>query len=235
MAAGQPGGGSTALRELLLGHGPGQLHLSAVRARAEELKRSLEAIIQQLQFAADRLQWSDTLDRFTVINVQYQHLQDALRPLLRQFAAYPRSVNQSNAPILPIMLATKLLPEMEAEERALLSALAAEQQQVPAGGGSGGADVPQLSLAEQFAWIQDQERELNHLIDALVREEEGLLGAKGARRRELAAAVAKAAAAPPPAAPGRPAAAPAGARPGQQQQPAPDPLLAAVAFGAGLI
>jgi len=34
------------------------------------------------------------LDRFAVINVQYQHLQDALRPMLRQFAAYPRSVNQ---------------------------------------------------------------------------------------------------------------------------------------------
>lgn len=36
----------------------------------------------------------DVLDRFAVINVQYQHLLDALRPLLRQFAAYPRSVNQ---------------------------------------------------------------------------------------------------------------------------------------------
>lgn len=37
---------------------------------------------------------SEALDRFAVINVQYQHLVDALRPLLRQFAAYPRSVNQ---------------------------------------------------------------------------------------------------------------------------------------------
>ena len=32
-----------------------------------------------------------------MINVQYQHLVDALRPLLRQFAAYPRSVNQVGA------------------------------------------------------------------------------------------------------------------------------------------
>lgn len=76
------------LRELLMGHGQGQLHLSAVssvdrwliacfwctrgapgpaprthlvclqvRARAEELKRSLDQIIQSLQYAADRVQW----------------------------------------------------------------------------------------------------------------------------------------------------------------------------------
>lgn len=73
------------LRELLMGHGQGQLHLSAVsimiqmmgvgrrepstanqsdrslclqvRARAEELKRSLDQIIQNLQYAADRVQW----------------------------------------------------------------------------------------------------------------------------------------------------------------------------------
>ncbi len=140
---------------------------------------------------------------------------------------------QSNAPILPIMLATKLLPEMEGEERELLAALAAEQQQ-PTGGGGGSADALQLSLAEQFAWVQDQERELNHLIDALVREEEGLLGAKGPRRRELAAAAAQAAAAAPPAPPGLAGQGPLAVRPGGQQQAAPDPLLAAVAFGAGL-
>lgn len=44
---------------------------------------------------------TDTLDRYAVINVQYQHLQDALRPLLRQFAAYPRSVNQVGAVSVP--------------------------------------------------------------------------------------------------------------------------------------
>ena len=40
---------------------------------------------------------AEALDRFAVINVQYQHLLDALRPMLRQFAAYPRSVNQVRA------------------------------------------------------------------------------------------------------------------------------------------
>lgn len=126
------------------------------------------------------------------------------------------------------MLATKLLPEMEAEERVLLAALEAEQQLPAAGDGS--ADAPQLSLAEQFAWVQDQERELNHLIDALVREEDGILGAKGPRRRELAAAAAQAAAAAPGNPPGQAGQGSQASRP----RAAPDPLLAAVAFGAGL-
>lgn len=143
---------------------------------------------------------------------------------------------QTNAPILPIMLATKLLPEMEAEEAALLAQLAAAQQ--PGGGGSGAGagpgQPPALSVAEQFAWVQDQERQLNYLVDQLAREEGGPLGAKSERRRQLAAAVAQAAAA------GSTAGAapqPAGAQRGAAQQQAaqpPDPLLAAVTSGVGL-
>ncbi|EFN57634.1 hypothetical protein CHLNCDRAFT_142742 [Chlorella variabilis] len=223
---------NTALKELLLGSGSGQLNLSAVRARAEELKRSLDQIIQGLQFAADRVQWPDVLDRFAVINVQYQHLLDALRPLLRQFAAYPRSVNQTNAPILPIMLATKLLPEMEGEEAELLQELEAERRR--RGGEGQAAAAAQLSMAEQFAWVQDQEQQLNHLIDQLAREEGSPLGER--RRKEVQAAAAKAAAAT--AAPATRPPAPAARQPQQGGPPrgpgAPDPLLAAVTFGTGL-
>lgn len=45
-----------------------------------------------------------------MVNVQFQYLLDQLRPLLRHSVAHPKSVNATNAPILPIMLATKLLP-----------------------------------------------------------------------------------------------------------------------------
>lgn len=147
------------------------------------------------------------------------------------------------------MLATKLLPEMEAEERALLAALHPQKQQQGHGSGgasdgasgasgTGGAGAPLESLppAEQFAWVADQERELNHLIDALAGDEGGVLGSKGERRRELQAAVGKAVAAAAAAAV-PPAAAPPAAvgSPGQPRKlPPPDPLLAAVTFGAGL-
>jgi hypothetical protein len=192
--------------------------------------------------------------------VQYQHLLDALRPLLRQFAAYPRSVNQvgagllgsadptwralvprprrephpaahapflqSNAHVLPIMLATKLLPEMEAEEQRLLQQLEREQQ---LSGAAHSGPPAALSIAEQFAWVQDQEQELNHLVDQLARGDASPLGEK--RRKEVQAAAARAAAA---VAPATPAPGAAMQRGRAQQASPPDPLLAAVAFGAGL-
>lgn len=34
------------------------------------------------------------LDRFTVVNVQCQHLEEQLRPMLRHWVAHPKSVNQ---------------------------------------------------------------------------------------------------------------------------------------------
>ena len=150
------------------------------------------------------------------------------------------------------MLATRLLPEMEAEERALLAALGPQPPGGDGGdgasGGAGGAapaptPLEALPLAEQFAWVADQERELSHLVDVLAGEEGGLLGPKSERRRELATAVAKAsaaaaAAAAAVAAPAQPAAAAAAAGPpgpgGRPKAPPPDPLLAAVACGAGL-
>ena len=54
----------------------------------------------------------------------------------------PACLSQSNAPILPIMLATKLLPEMEAEEQALLQQLVEEQRPYAAGAGAAGAPPP---------------------------------------------------------------------------------------------
>lgn len=58
-----------------------------------------------------------------MLNVQWQQLELELRPLLRHYVAHPISVNQSNAPILPIMLASKPLPEMEEGEAELTGEL----------------------------------------------------------------------------------------------------------------
>ena len=46
-----------------------------------------------------------------------------LRLLLRHYLVHPISVNQSNAAVLPIMLSSKPLPEMEAQETALAAEL----------------------------------------------------------------------------------------------------------------
>lgn len=66
---------------------------------------------------------SDALERYGVLNVQWQQLEEELRPLLKHYVAHPISVNQSNAHILPILLASKALPEMEARDMELLDEL----------------------------------------------------------------------------------------------------------------
>lgn len=156
---------------------------------------------------------SDALDKFAVLNIQVQHLSAQLRPLLQHYSAYPRSVNQTNAPILPIMLATKLLPEQEAEQEELLA--------------SGDAPEGVKDCARAVA-------ELAALVAALT-QNGGPLDPKGPLRTQLTAAVKAASesrrpattttapAAPPPRAPAPPAPLEGG-----------DLLLAAACYGEGL-
>ncbi|GAB4823927.1 hypothetical protein N2152v2_010973 [Parachlorella kessleri] len=233
-AAVRPTGAQAAFRDQLMGHGKGQMNLAALRSRAEEVKRSIDRMIQALQFAADRLQWSDALEQFSVLNVQHQYLVDQLRPLLKHWVVHPRSVNQSNAALLPIMLATKLLPEMEEEEAALL-----EGQRHQLG---------DMDIAGQLLAVGEQTELFNRALDALTQhtpQSQGLLDPKGPRRKELAAALARAAPTAGPSASGQGAAGagrpPQGMGPGQQgaaggasKLEGPELLLAAVSYGAGL-
>jgi hypothetical protein len=162
---------------------------------------------------------SDILDRFAVMNVQLQHLFDQLRPLLRHYAARPRAVNQTNAPLLPIMLASKLLPEQEAEA----ASLAAE----------GGGMAEEVALREAATH--------NRLVDLLTQQGGGgggVLDPRGQKRKAMQLESARAAAAVTAAAARQQQQ--ATVRPGQQaagRGPAlegPALLLAAAGYGAGL-
>jgi hypothetical protein len=137
--------------------------------------------------------------------VQLQHLQTQLRPALRHYAVHPRSVNQTNAPMLPIMLATKLLPEQEAEREQLLLGVEGGREALPA--------------------VEEGDAALRVAVAGLA-EGEGVLNPKGQRRTQLAAAVRAAVDAPPVEVEHLGAGAPAlegGAA-----------LLAAASYGAGL-
>ena len=113
------------------------------------------------------------MDKFAVLNIQLQHLSAQLRPLLQHYAAYPRSVNQTNAPILPIMLATKLLPEQEAEENALLT----------------NASSPAATqLEKDVAAVAKATSELAALVDSLT-QNGGALDPKGPSRMKINASV----------------------------------------------
>lgn len=94
-----------------------------VRSRAEELRRSMDQLGVALSLAADRVAWADALERFGVLCVQWAQLEPEVRPLLKHYVAHPVSVNQSNAAALPILLASRGLPDAEAADAALLEDL----------------------------------------------------------------------------------------------------------------
>eukprot|EP00891_Asterochloris_glomerata_P008511 jgi/Astpho2/8511/Aster-x1523 len=68
------------------------------------------------------------LERFAVMNTQHQAIVSQLQPLLTQFVAFPKAVtNQELAQLLPVMLSTMLLPEMEQEQGRLQDQLKQHQ------------------------------------------------------------------------------------------------------------
>ncbi|KAK9805476.1 hypothetical protein WJX72_000336 [[Myrmecia] bisecta] len=140
-------------RRLLMGNAKGNMNLNAVKARGEDLRKSLDQIVTALQFNAHNIKWNDILNRFAVLNVQYHNLAEQLRPLLKHYVVFPKSVNQQNATILPIMLASKALPEMEAEEAELLA--------------GHHAAMGSMRVEEQYEALGAETDNLNRVIDQL--------------------------------------------------------------------
>jgi hypothetical protein len=117
------------------------------------------------------------MDKFAVLNIQLQHLSTQLRLLLQHYAVHPTSVNQTNAPILPIMLATKLLPEQEAEQDALLVT-----DSIP------NSIATAATIEQELAACSKATAKLAALVDSLT-QNGGPLDAKGPARMKLAASV----------------------------------------------
>jgi len=118
------------------------------------------------------------MDKFAVLNIQLQNLSSQVRPLLQHYAVCPRSVNQSNAPILPIMLATKLLPEQEAEQIALLGNITIDNS----------SSAAAVTIETEMAAVAKRTAELAALVDSLT-QNGGPLDAKGDARIKLTASV----------------------------------------------
>jgi hypothetical protein len=118
------------------------------------------------------------MDKFAVLNIQLQHLSAQLRPLLQHYTAVPRSVNQTNAPILPIMLATKLLPEQEAEQNTLLANSSTMTE----------TSTTVETIEKEMAMCSKATAELAALVDSLTHNG-GPLDAKGPARVKMAASV----------------------------------------------
>mmetsp|Transcript_3848 Transcript_3848/g.7838 ORF Transcript_3848/g.7838 Transcript_3848/m.7838 type:complete len:197 (-) Transcript_3848:55-645(-) len=101
--------------DMYMGNRPGQLNMANIRRRASDIVQQIDELLFALRSAPHLLQWRDVVDKYAVLNVQLQQLQEQLRPVAHHYALHPKSVNQMNSVTLPIMLASRLYPEQEKE------------------------------------------------------------------------------------------------------------------------
>jgi len=163
--------------QLLMGSGSNQLNLKAVRDHAVALRRSVDEAVQAL--ALDNpahnqgpLHWESCLKKYSVINQQVMGLRDQIRGILKQVVVMPRFVDSpSVAHALPIQLASKLTPEMDAKDAGTIASVSA--------GPLGRGDV-----GTQYEQVSSQLDDFNRFVSSLTAAG-GVLDAKGALRTEI--------------------------------------------------
>eukprot|EP00249_Psilotum_nudum_P022862 c28663_g1_i2 orf=228-1868(+) len=95
-----------------------QLNLESIRTRAQDLFNAISRILHTFQTSPQH-KWSEVLSQFSMVNIELLTFVEDIKPILKMFVVHPKNVNAESAQILPIMLSSKLLPEMEAEETSL--------------------------------------------------------------------------------------------------------------------
>ncbi|CAN6205065.1 unnamed protein product [Urochloa humidicola] len=98
-----------------------QLNLEGMRARAVGLYKAISRILEDFDVIARTNpaaspKWQDALGQFSMVSMELFKIVEDIKNVSKVFVVYPRNVNAENAPILPVMLSSKLLPEMEVEE-----------------------------------------------------------------------------------------------------------------------
>lgn len=155
-----------------------KMNLAAVRIRAQDLQKTISQAIFDLETAPERYDWPNVLERFAVMNSQLHSITSQMVPLTEHYIVHPRAVDQQMAPVLPIMLASKLLPEQEEQHTHQLQAL---QQQLGDAG-----------TRQQAAYVQRMSDSLNKFVDFLVTPQAGIVQSgmldpnKGQLRRDIA-------------------------------------------------
>ncbi|MCO5596944.1 hypothetical protein L7F22_051015 [Adiantum nelumboides] len=107
-----------------------QLNLDSIRTRSHDLFTAISSILQSFQTIPHH-RWPEVLGQFSMVNVELLNLVEDIKPILRMFVVHPKNVNAENSQMLPVMLSSKLLPEMESEEAALKEQILAGVSNLP--------------------------------------------------------------------------------------------------------
>ncbi|XP_044496247.1 mediator of RNA polymerase II transcription subunit 8 isoform X2 [Mangifera indica] len=111
-----------------------QLNLEAVKTRAISLFKAISRILEDFD-AYSRTnttpKWQDILGQYSMVNLELFNIVDEIKKVSKAFVVHPKNVNAENATILPVMLSSKLLPEMEMDDNSKREQLLLGLQNLP--------------------------------------------------------------------------------------------------------
>ncbi|KAE8735659.1 Mediator of RNA polymerase II transcription subunit 8 [Hibiscus syriacus] len=111
-----------------------QLNLESLKTRAISLFKAITRILEDFD-AYSRTnttpKWQDILGQYSMVNLELFNIVDEIKKVSKAFVVHPKNVNAENAPILPVMLSSKLLPEMEVEDNLKREQLLQGMQNLP--------------------------------------------------------------------------------------------------------
>ncbi|XP_047342296.1 mediator of RNA polymerase II transcription subunit 8 [Impatiens glandulifera] len=111
-----------------------QLNLDSVKTRAISLLKAISRILEEIDIfnrTNSCPKWQDILGQFSMVNLELFSIVEDIKKVSKAFIVNPKNVNAENAPILPVMLSTKLLPEMEMDDNAKRDQLLNGLQNLP--------------------------------------------------------------------------------------------------------
>ncbi|CAN8266676.1 unnamed protein product [Cochlearia groenlandica] len=110
------------------------LNLESVKTRAVSLFKAVSRILEDFD-AYGRTnttpKWQDILGQYSMVNLELFNIVEEVRKVSKAFVVLPKNVNAENAAILPVMLSSKLLPEMEADDNSKREQLLQGVQNLP--------------------------------------------------------------------------------------------------------
>ncbi|KAA8540166.1 hypothetical protein F0562_024271 [Nyssa sinensis] len=111
-----------------------QLNLESVKTRAISLFKAISRILEEFDALARTNsvpKWHDILGQFSMVNLELFNIVEDIKKVSKAFVVHPKNVNAENATILPVMLSSKLLPEMETEDNSKREQLFHGMQNLP--------------------------------------------------------------------------------------------------------
>ncbi|KAG9449233.1 hypothetical protein H6P81_009198 [Aristolochia fimbriata] len=111
-----------------------QLNLESVKTRALGLFKAISRILEDFDVIArtnSNPKWQDVLGQFSMVNLELFNIVEDIKKVSKAFVVHPKNVNAENATILPVMLSSKLLPEMEVEDNSRKEQLLLGLQNLP--------------------------------------------------------------------------------------------------------